>query len=800
MADPTFACPCLNVRLYEQQSVDGNTETERAEEGWKRIFVGEEGIRITHVDMTMRTRSTVQPPPNEESYVKCSTVLTCLACRTPVYRTFQKLSWPLDSGVTEGPVVPSDDWIETEVLKSADGWIEVNTSVPGCVTGVSMDESKTSPRYSSTFSLLIPESTPTTPIDPYIPSLALEPVLPKIPALFPPPPQTPSHPMFQHLAMLASSTSHEARQKAEDELSVLVRQRVEELQLLDSRLRREVELLWSSWRESRQSYSASSRSENEIRRQRENEAQAASSSGVSRVTDFIPSAATRDTSSERSRAVSRDTSSVSLLSMSLRTGGLLYPPAQLENHTDEETDSVDQSIPTTPDEDSLEDAEHSIPMPHIRALTGSSHLEDVALSLRLTQMNAGPRGRAMSRSKLEPIEEKSSLQTGSARETNRPLRGRVGVEEIAAQRDRDRPASLEKVSEERASRDRDSTPNGRKSREDGQPSTPGTRARAEDTRPKHVTFEEDKQPTPPKTSKTRKAAEDEEPIFDFDADLPSQPARRKPRTPYETVVPSRKGKSTELSHASPQTSGVGVEADGTPSYFTLPRNPPRPPKLNTDTAGTPSKMPSTEAKLKELVGGYLPSHRSAWKDGRGWDLYSKVFQERSPFDGSEEDYTEDGVSSATSSQPQSVPGAATHSKPSIAASAPIDISPIARRARYSNLNIELQPKTSLVDRAGVMVPALRAAMRKDEESKEVTPTRRKRSASATRRNEAYARRDLHTHVDPGPIFEFSSSTEEDGAEFEGLSASEKVRRMATDMQGTSDGLPDAGMWRSMADS
>ncbi|KZT62103.1 hypothetical protein CALCODRAFT_277536 [Calocera cornea HHB12733] len=655
MADPTFACPCLNVRLYEGQSPEGRVE-EEAEQGWKRIFVGEEGIRITHVDMTMRSRSTVLPPSREESYAKCSTVLTCLACRTPVYRTFQKLSWPLDSGVIEGPVVPSDDWIETEVLKSADGWIEVNTNQPGCITDVSMAGALASPRYSSTFALLIPDSTPATPIDPYIPSLALEPVLPKIPALFPPPPQTPSHPMFQHLAMLASSTSNEARQKAEDELSVLVRKRVEELQQLDTRLRREVELLWSSWRDSRQSYSASARNETDLRRQRDADAPAPSSPSISRVTEFIPSAATRDSSTERSRAMSRETSSVSLLSMSLRTGGILYrPSAQVDVHTDEETDSMEQSIPTTPDEDSLEDAEHSIPMPHIRALTGSSHLEDVALSLRLTQMNAGPRGRAMSRSKLEPIEEKSSFVVGSVKDlvasdgVHPPLRGRVGVEEIAAKRDRDRAASREKVPREPTPHDRDSTPNGRSSREDARPTTPNTRPRGEDARPKHVTFEEDKQPTPPKTSKerkSRKAAEDEDPIFDFDADIPSQPAHRRPRgTRYETVVPSRKGKSAELPRTSPQILGEGTEVDATPSYFTLPRA--KPPKLNTNTPGTPSTMPSTEAKLKELVGGYLPSHRSAWKDGRGWDLYSKVFQDKSPFDGSEDDYTEDGISSAT---------------------------------------------------------------------------------------------------------------------------------------------------------
>ena len=49
--------------------------------------------------------------------------LKCLVCRVNVYRVEQVD--PLDMNAPEGPVLPSDDWVEVEVLKSSSGWIEL---------------------------------------------------------------------------------------------------------------------------------------------------------------------------------------------------------------------------------------------------------------------------------------------------------------------------------------------------------------------------------------------------------------------------------------------------------------------------------------------------------------------------------------------------------------------------------------------------------------------------------------------------------------------------------------------------
>lgn len=139
------------------------------------------------------------------------------------------------------------------------------------------------------------------------------------------------------------------------------------------------------------------------------------------------------------------------------------------------------------------------------------------------------------------------------------------------------------------------------------------------------------------------------------------------------------------------------------------------------------------------------------------------------------------------------------------ASAPIDISPLAKRARYTALyELEREPKTSLRDRPNMMVPPLRVARRQSSSQGGAgptkTPTPHSRSVSNAQRRASYAARDMRGGVDPGPIFELGTPPGEDDEDFEGLTHSEKARRMAAIMQGTKDGLPDAGMWRSLADS
>ena len=52
------------------------------------------------------------------------TILTCLLCGLPIYRVFQTISLEIQG--KESVLLPTDNWVEHEILKSASGWIQVH--------------------------------------------------------------------------------------------------------------------------------------------------------------------------------------------------------------------------------------------------------------------------------------------------------------------------------------------------------------------------------------------------------------------------------------------------------------------------------------------------------------------------------------------------------------------------------------------------------------------------------------------------------------------------------------------------
>lgn len=47
-----------------------------------------------------------------------------MLCDLSVYRIFQVV--PADVEGKDGPIIPAEDWVEKETMKSVNGWIEVN--------------------------------------------------------------------------------------------------------------------------------------------------------------------------------------------------------------------------------------------------------------------------------------------------------------------------------------------------------------------------------------------------------------------------------------------------------------------------------------------------------------------------------------------------------------------------------------------------------------------------------------------------------------------------------------------------
>lgn len=82
-----------------------------------------------HTHLTLRTRKRINSSHDSDSSPSSSQVLqhvslTCLICHLLVYRVLQ--ATPLDVDSSEGPVLPTEDWVEEEVLRSSSGWIDVS--------------------------------------------------------------------------------------------------------------------------------------------------------------------------------------------------------------------------------------------------------------------------------------------------------------------------------------------------------------------------------------------------------------------------------------------------------------------------------------------------------------------------------------------------------------------------------------------------------------------------------------------------------------------------------------------------
>ncbi|KAF6762051.1 hypothetical protein DFP72DRAFT_1061336 [Ephemerocybe angulata] len=252
-AGQRYACKCLNIRIEASTSSTAPPESVN-DPAYSQVYVGDNGIAVKHTQLTLRSRQRVAHIPESNRYSRYTT-LTCLVCDLPVYRIFQVV--PADAEGKDGPILPADDWVEKETMKSPTGWIEVNKE---CLTGDAIIHAETDSSYSSLLALVVPPlpPMPIVPPEKVSPSTSEEPsVAPETPsylshirALFPPPPFTPSHPAFLHLASLAEKQSQERREAAEQFIAELIQQKRDEIEAADTTLRQEVEAVWRKFRES----------------------------------------------------------------------------------------------------------------------------------------------------------------------------------------------------------------------------------------------------------------------------------------------------------------------------------------------------------------------------------------------------------------------------------------------------------------------------------------------------------------------------------------------------------------------
>ncbi|KAJ7437082.1 hypothetical protein B0H11DRAFT_2255647 [Mycena galericulata] len=239
---PAYACGCLNVRITLSPGEFSGLQDVAATPDFTQVHVADEGISVIHPQVTLRIRTRAELTSGQRRARYTS--LTCLVCQVLVYRVHQIV--PLDADIRDGPLMPTEDWVEQDLLKSPSGWIEVHKD---CLTGDAITRAEASPQYSALFSLAIPipPSPPASP-QPTVEDGPQVSYLAHLPPLFLPPPFTPAHPVFVHLASLAKAESETQRAAVESYVAHVMRAKSAELAQTESRLRRQVETVWRKFR------------------------------------------------------------------------------------------------------------------------------------------------------------------------------------------------------------------------------------------------------------------------------------------------------------------------------------------------------------------------------------------------------------------------------------------------------------------------------------------------------------------------------------------------------------------------
>ncbi|KAI0346772.1 hypothetical protein BDW22DRAFT_1480515 [Trametopsis cervina] len=822
----SYSCKCLNVRITSAVSPPTNNSPEEvAPKGFILVFAGDDGIDIAHTQLTLRNRGPqIQQTgtTNGQSYRIIS--LNCLICNMEVYRVSQPALPDVD--VSEGPILPTDEWAESDILLSTNGWIQVSSN---CLDGKAIDEAQNSTLYSAPFRIIMPPSSPieqaetrlpnVTPsaASPQIPSSPRS-ILPHIPALFPPPPFAPSHPVYVHLSGLATAQSEKLRTEAENQLRKILDEKVTELKATEATLKQDVENLWSIFKQAVEKIGESSPIVKPIRRRSSARNGETGVNGVStsvRVRDFVPAA----TPPPRA-AVASSAPPVSALSASLATSSLhnamastkpngLNDGGHIRSLSETRASAARSGSPSTASSRTLGlpiNGEAEIREAYRRNMDQSL---DIATSFKY-MMDIGAHVQAREPDVPETVTEEADSTGTSSPQSNVPPRGRsprAGKSAIKKPKTEVDPAATAEQSTTQQEGGAQTGP---------ETTTPkGKRKVTFDVKPDVAFIALDT----PKAAKN--GAKIEEAVFDMENEnsedrvevpvepspLLSQPEIPVSEPPQAPQAPRRNSRRTASWSGLPSSF-----SSLRPASLPLPSavRPPRPPALEPvderprsqnirESLMSPTvdgevkrrdiEVPQSqeeeeqvtdprEAEILRLVAASTPSHRSAWKkDSSSWKTF--VARQKGQTHGRSLSIPEEDESSATdgpayydesddeSAQDDEQRGSWSNDG-SIARSLPIPIGPLGS-GRNPNAN---ETKTNL-----------------------------SASESAALRRASYAARDQRRSLDPGALdftVEEDDDDEEDQVthpEEEGLPKS--MQRAFKILQKGSE-TPAAGMWRSLA--
>ncbi|KAG5639699.1 hypothetical protein H0H81_005882 [Sphagnurus paluster] len=823
---PRFTCKCLNVRI-------GLVATNSAapdpiqDPNFLPVYVGEEGISVTHPQVTVRTRTRGVPIAGTSRFSRYTTI-TCLLCDLVVYRVYQTYSADIEG--KDGPLLPTEDWVERDVMKSLSGWIEVHKD---CLTGDVIEQAISSSNYSDIFGLLLPSvvTPPPSPQPilerPLSPSSASpSPPPPKFFAdvrpVFLPPPFTPSHPVFTYLSSFAVKESQAIRDAAEDYMSEQMKSKTSEIEKADAELRKKVDALWQRFREGlgrvqpgRKDTSTGARRISSTSRERSTGVNVISTGTPLSIREFIPTGVTR------ARSSSPPAPRVSALSASLATTSFHHPRAR--------------STATSPPPAS---ARSSSVVSNGSSRSGSSTLGSAAIAVPQSLDASAANILKIRRNINDTADTAASYRFFMTLEEDMErLRGKKVLDKLvpeqAQQAGPSRATGSENINGENRHKETSATPPttiDKPTRQDdeGQPSEGGSPPRGRekgkgkrkvtfDVKPAVVTIK--REVIAEKEEEEALANEDGDMIFDLEdlegdnqgspnlskptlqlVEQPTAPVRpRKPRPPNtDNLSSSFSGlRPTSLpapSHVRPPRSQHGSDLSSSSMMISLSK-----PVLlsqKNDQASTEngddSDHPTQDAEILKLVAANTPSHRGAWKPtGKAWQNFTRRQSESQETSAIPEEIEDDGTDASGFALPDIAPS--RRKEPEIAdmfvGSLPI---PIKLGKQKETLSLASYQAKTLTAQAAPAPPVIH----------------QKQPSSNAIRKAVYAERDRTRSLDPGPL---DFRTEDDDEEHEKVKATEtgevpvdtaspggRSRQAALKILKARSEIPEAGMWRSLA--
>ncbi|KAI0307139.1 hypothetical protein B0F90DRAFT_1813941 [Multifurca ochricompacta] len=756
------ACPCLNVHIRIQHPPSTQSSPlQVSDPNYRSVFVGEEGISIVHPQLTLRSRTHSKPEPKSNTLLRRHTSLTCLICRIPVYRVLQLI--PPDLATGEGPILPTEEWVEQEILRSRSGWIELTKQ---SLENESITQLQSSEAYSPVFRVVLPTRLVPFPPPPLSASRPPSPVprqsdtphkvLPPLSPLFPPPPFVPSHPAFDHLSAIALQRSDQLRKSAEEHVSQIVDARILEIEKEEAELQRQVQLLWAAFREAESVLTQEKKLQPPSKQPTPRDQIVApplshTGQGSSRVSpvainDFVPVSNIRPSSPIHGMPSSA-------LSVSLASSSFHHPIPSREGRRSTSPIGTILSRPLPTGTTLVEGINYRDPVRR-----DMNERKDIATSFKyVVDMEAEKSARAR---------QYQSLSNIKSPRVNAKLTGHVNpiVSDVAAEHSDPIPGPS--TSKNQVSSEELLSPSGSK----------GKRKVTFDIKPV-VEKDLDRVEEPGEAS----IFELDDGDFDVSQKDPSYSLTLPLREPVDS--PARPPRQSRLSSGSalphflqtlrpaslPAT--VALRASASPRPESFPQKNATPPSATEKVeANVDEALSSRVMDLARLVNVITPSHRNAWKkDSQSW----KLFSSRSAGDASPE-----SLDNETDTIP--VPHGAENNvllNSGVSASLPISIA---------------------------VVPQIRAP--KDGPLNESDAKPKPALTSASYRRASYAARDRSRSLDPGALdfetgaldFEIDGDDESmDGDDGDVSSLSRGRRRALRILQARSE-LPAEGMWRSLA--